>query len=327
MVKSTDSKWLLLIHQIPPKPPYFRVKVWRRLQHVGAVAIKPSVYVLPKSDQAYEDLTWILKEITEGGGDASLCEASFQEGITDNQVKAMFQVARNEDYKQIVQEAKSLAETTSKSNVDSGKSISKLRAQLSRLKRRLDSVVILDFFNASGRGAAEGVIANVESQIMGLHHEAPVSIESVQNVLGHTWVTRKGVYVDRIACAWLIKRFVDKKAKFQFVSSKEYRPKKGELRFDMFQAEFTHEGDRCTFEVMMERFRLADHALVSIGQIIHDIDLKDEKFGRPEVSGMSSLFLGIAMAHGRDEERLVRGSVILDELYEYFSRQSKGKRV
>lgn len=325
MIKSTETRWLLLIHQIPPKPNYFRVKIWRRLQQVGAVAIKQSVYVLPKSEQTYEDLTWILKEITEGGGEALLSEAFFLEGLSNEQVEAMFQTARDADYKQIVEEAQSMAEAISQENIGSSKIISKIKTQFSHLKRRFEYVVAIDFFGASGRGAAEGVIADIESRLRGIRHETPVSIKSVQKVRGRKWVTRKGIYVDRIACVWLIKRFIDQNARFKFVSSNKYRPKKDELRFDMFEAEFTHEGDQCTFEVMVQRFRLDDPAFAPIAEIIHDIDLKDEKFGRQEAPGLNLLFSGIAMAHEKDEERLERGSVILDQLYEYFRRQSKEK--
>ena len=111
-----------------------------------------------------------------------------------------------------------------------------------------------------------------------------------------TWVTRQGVYVDRIASAWLIRRFIDPQARFKFVSGKGYRPQAGELRFDMFEAEFTHEGDKCTFEVLLERGALKDPALRAIAEIIHDIDLKDDKFGRTEVAGIRTLVEGISIA-------------------------------
>src|SRR6267143_5300203 len=108
MSEAHETRWLLLIHQIPPKPDYFRVKIWRRLQRVGAVAIKNSVYVLPKSDQTLEDFQWIVREIVEGGGDASLCEASFVEGLSDGQIEALFRTARDADYAAIADEAREL---------------------------------------------------------------------------------------------------------------------------------------------------------------------------------------------------------------------------
>ena len=110
MTLDKPKQWLLLIHQLPPKPDYFRVKIWRRLQQVGAVAIKQSVYVMPRTEQAYEDLNWILKEVLEGGGEASLSEAAFLEGVTDDDVIGMFRAARAADYDRIIADARSLSE-------------------------------------------------------------------------------------------------------------------------------------------------------------------------------------------------------------------------
>src|SRR5690348_9962429 len=88
MSQRGEPKWLLLIHQIPPKPNYFRVKIGRRLQRLGSVPIKNSVYVLPRSEQSYEDFEWVVREIVEGGGEASVCEARFVEGLSDAEVEA-----------------------------------------------------------------------------------------------------------------------------------------------------------------------------------------------------------------------------------------------
>jgi hypothetical protein len=135
-------------------------------------------------------------------------------------------------------------------------------------------------------------------------------------------VTRKGIYVDRMASAWFIRRFVDPGARFKFVPPKGYKPVSGELRFDMFEAEFTHEGDRCTLEVLIERVGRQDPALNRIAEIVHDIDLKDSKFGRHETPGIEQVIAGIAMAHKDDEARLNRSSAVFDDLYEYFKRKA-----
>ena len=140
---------------------------------------------------------------------------------------------------------------------------------------------------------------------------------------GRTWVTRRGVFVDRIASAWLIKRFIDPEARFKFVPPEGYAPRKGELRFDMFEAEYTHEGDRCTFETLVRRFRWRDPALRTIGEIVHDIDCKDTKFGRPEASGVERMLAGIARKHAVDTTRLQRGAAVFDSLYQSFARAPK----
>lgn len=125
-----------------------------------------------------------------------------------------------------------------------------------------------------------------------------------------------------MASAWLIRRFIDSDARFKFVSPKGYKALPDELRFDMFDAEFTHEGDRCTLEVLIERTGLDEPALGPIAEIVHDIDLKDSKFGRQETAGIDRLIAGIAMAHKDDESRLNRGAAVFDDLYEYFKRKS-----
>jgi hypothetical protein len=144
-----------------------------------------------------------------------------------------------------------------------------------------------------------------------------------REVRGRTWVTRKGIHIDRIACAWLIKHFIDPQAEFKFISGKGYQAGPHELRFDMFEAEFTHEGDHCSFETLLDRFALDDSALDAIAEIVHDIDLKDEKFGRPETAGIDHLVTGLAMAHKEDEPRLERCSAIFADLYAYFRRKSR----
>ncbi len=137
---------------------------------------------------------------------------------------------------------------------------------------------------------------------------------------GRTWVTRTGIKVDRMASAWLIRRFIDPRARFKFVPAKGYRPERRELRFDMFEAEFTHEGDLCTFEVLLQRFGLADPALRAIAEIVHDVDVKDAKYGREEAAGIGQLVAGIAAAHPDDELRLARGAAVFDDLYVVFHR-------
>ena len=138
---------------------------------------------------------------------------------------------------------------------------------------------------------------------------------------GRTWVTREGVNIDRIASAWLIRRFIDEDARFKFVPARGYRPKAGELRFDMFEAEYTHVGEECTFQTLVRRFGLRDRGLSAIGEIIHDIDCKDDRFNRPETAGTAALIRGIVQAQEDDRKRIERGSALLDDLYEFFRKQ------
>jgi hypothetical protein len=324
MGERSGDGWLLLIHQIPPKPNYFRVKVWRRLQRLGAVAIKNSVYALPKSDAGQEDLQWVLREITEGGGDGSVCEARFVEGLSHEQIRALFHAARDAEYAALAEEARALWDKMPAHGHAPAERVAELSGQMARLRRRLGEVSDIDFFGAPGREPAEGLIAELESHLRKVAEprragrKAKAAGGAYQR---RTWVTRKGVHVDRMASAWLIHRFIDPQARFKFVAAKEYRHKAGELRFDMFAAEFTHEGDQCTFEILLDRFGLRDRPLQAIAEIVHDVDLKDGKFRRQEALGIDRLVAGIAMANEADAARVGAASTVWDGLYEYFRRK------
>lgn len=322
--QESERSWLLLFHQIPPKPNYFRVKIWRRLQKLGAVAVKNSIYVLPKSDQAQEDFQWVLREIVEGGGEATLCEARLVEGLTDEQVEALFRTARSADYQQIAEECRQITKTLPARPTEEEDPRTQAAIEVDRVRRRFADVVAIDFFGAPGQAAAHGLLSELESRLRAARHgvmdAAPAALRS-EYPRGCTWVTRHGIHVDRMASAWLIRRFIDAEARFKFVPAKGYKPQSGELRFDMFDAEFTHEGDRCTFEVLLRRFGLTDKALQAVAEIVHDIDLKDSKFARQETAGIDHLIAGIAMGHKDDTARLERASAVFDDLYEYLKRK------
>jgi len=317
MPASTSERWLLLIHQIPPTPNYLRVKIGRRLQRLGAVAIKNSVYALPSSDQAQEDLQWVLREIAESGGEGSICESRFVDGLSDGQVEALFNAARDTEYTMILKEARAAL------GGDGGAAES--ASVVERLRRRLATVTAIDFFGAPGRLAAESAVSELERRAQSADDESERKSAGEARAIdlsgGRTWVTRRGIHVDRMASAWLIRRFIDPAARFKFVSARGYEPEPGELRFDMFEAEFTHTAGCCTFEVLLARFAVADPALRPIAEIVHDIDLKDEKFGREETRGIERLVAGIAVAHRDDDARLARSAAMFDDLYECFRRK------
>ncbi len=309
--------WLLLIHQIPPKPDYFRVRVGRRLARVGAVAIKNSVYVLPATEQGMEDFQWILREIVEGGGDASICRSSFVDGLTDAEIEQLFHQARSRDYEDIEAEARAILKALAARARVPTERRAEVDEALARLRKRFTAVAKIDFFETDGRRNASDALKEIEERLRPPAVQPLTQTWSVEReqLRGRTWVTRQGVFVDRIASAWLIRRFVDAEARFKFVAPQGYRPKAGELRFDMFDAEYTHEGDRCTFETLLHRFSLDDSALAEIAEIVHDIDLKDGKFDREDAAGIERVVAGIAAAYPEDGVRLERGAQLFEELY------------
>ena len=312
---SPEARWVLLIHQIPPKPAYLRVKIGRHLQRLGAVPIKNSVYALPRDDERQEDLQWVLREVVKGGGDASIVEARFVDGLTDAQVIGLFQREREGDYRALAEQARALAAVFPRRGPVPDGRRAELARQLARLRHGAAALAAIDFFGAPGREVVEGLLSGMEARMRPVEGTGAAAPLDRAQYRGRTWVTRTGIKVDRMASAWLVRKFVDPDARFKFVPAKGYRPEAGELRFDMFEAEFTHEGELCTFEVLVQRFGLVDPALRAIAEIVHDIDVKDAKYGREEAPGIGQLVAGVAAAHPEDEARLARGSAIFDDLY------------
>ncbi len=309
---------------IPAKPASVRVKIWRRLQQIGAVGLRGSVYVLPNREECVELFEWVATELREHGGQVSLCEGRFVDELTDDDIAQRFVEARDADYAEVAKAAKVLASKLAAKRIAPDR-MAAIADGHAKLLHRFGEITAIDFLNASGRGAAEGLLASI-ARALPRDESAPTKtrLEVVARPRGATWVTRTGVHVDRIASAWLIRRFIDPQARLRFVAAKGYAPEQGELRFDMFEAEFTHVGDRCTFEVLVERMGLEDPALVAIGEIIHDLDLRDDKFERDESAGVKSAIDGICTVARDDEQRIAAAAPMLDGLYATFT--SLGRR-
>lgn len=302
--------WLLLIHQLPSEPAYLRVKVLRRMKALGAVALKNSVYVLPDTEAAREDFHWLRKEIVEEGGVATLALTRFLAGAADGDLQRRFSSERDEEYAQV----RSLIDEAAAGDDPAEIEVERLRVRLQAIRGR-------DYFGARGSFAAFGALEALERRIRGGTGEEVHAM--TDRPVAATWVTRAGARIDRLASAWLIQRFIDPDARFKYVAPDGYRPERGELRFDMFEGEFTHEGDRCTFEVLLGRFGLEEPALVAISEIVHDIDVKDERFGRVETPGIASLVDGVAAAHPSDDERRAAALPIFDALLARFRSEQR----
>ncbi|MBN9554903.1 MAG: chromate resistance protein [Alphaproteobacteria bacterium] len=315
---------MLLVQQLPAKPAYLRVKIWRQLQSLGVVSLKNSVFVLPETEQTRVDFQRLLSEIEREGGEGLICRAEFLAGIRDVQVRALFNAARDADYGAIAKDLRAFSQTLRKAKnrkADLGPALIKFRQRFMDASR-------IDYFGAPGRLPVEASLAALEHRPI---TKAPGSAKSgaidPKALTARAWVTRQDIHVDRIACAWLIKRFVDPKGTLKFVSSNDYKPLPGELRFDMQDGEFTHEGDNCSFETILKRAGVSNPALKAIGEIIHDIDLKDGKFNRPETAGIAHVIAGICRTQGEDEARVMRGNELFDDTYEQFRRGGGKGRV
>ena len=317
-------RWLLLIHQLPPAPAYLRVKTARQLQKVGAVAIKNSVYVLPNTEGAHESLTWVAREIAAEHGESSLCESSFVGGTSNEAIEALFNSARGKDYQGLAKEVRETLRALGKGRRLDDDRRSTGTTALARFRRRHIEITSLDFFGAPEGEALHSLLDALEARLREPLPGSPAPRTSpVEKARRAIWVTRQGVHVDRIASFWLIRRFIDPEGTFKFVAAKGYLPEKGERRFDMFEAEYSHEGDLCTFEVLVQRFGIDDPAVISVGRVVHEIDVRDDKFAQPETPGIERIINGIALTQPSDQDRLAVGAQLFEALYASFKRRKK----
>lgn len=326
--------WILLVHQLPPQPTSLRVRTWRKLQKLGAVAIKNSIYALPYNEKTHEDFQWLTEEIESAGGEATVFRAGSVEDNTDAEIVALFRSARENEYARLAGELESLARTLrhkGRSLRAPAAAFLRPEAELARLRAELERIGATDFFKAKNRAAVMSLYQSCHKLLHSSlrrgagsgQHDSLAGVLDLSRYQGRRWVTRRHLHIDRLACAWLIKSFVDRRARFVFVGEGE--PIRGGIPFDMFGAELGHHGGDCTFETMIKRFGLgADRALQSIGQIVHDIDLKDNKFSRLEAPGLDAVVSGLGqLVH--DRKLVQQCGPIFDGMY-LLLNENAGKR-
>ena len=329
---------MLLIHQLPPKPTNMRVRTWRKLQKLGAISIKNSVYVLPFDEKTHEDFQWLKQEIETAGGAATVFRAGAIEGATDEEIIDAFRKARDEEYARLTADLDGLTGTVREQKRGGHLSAGRLggyEAELDKLHAELERVVSTDFFGAKGRAAATTAYERCLKTIQASRDRKSVGLKTrttkgggvldVSQYQGRRWVTRKNLHIDRLASAWLIKQFIDRRPRFHFVA--EGARVEGGIPFDMFGAEFTHRGEDCTFETLIKRFGLGDdRALGQLAEIVHDIDLKDDKFNRLETAGVNATVTGLSQLLKDDRKLLQQCGMIFDGLYALLSEGAgKGK--
>jgi hypothetical protein len=296
--------WLALTYSLPSAAASSRrVAVWRRLRALGAVSPTGSLYLLPENEENQEALDWLAQEIETGGGEALVLRIERLEGEAERRVVEMSRTARDEDYQKLAAEA----EEAGRANRTG------LRERLERLRRRFAEISRIDFFQAPGRTAAAAALERLESVLgRGAAAGREVPTADLARYRGRRWVTRPRPHVDRLACAWLIRRFVDPQAEIRYAEAAEA----GEVSFDMRNAELGHRGNRCTFETMIAAFGLEeDPALAALAEIVHEIDLRDGVSARPEVPGVDAALRGWSAAGWPDAELERHGIALFEGLY------------
>jgi hypothetical protein len=311
-----SARWLLLAHQLPTRPSNARVKTWRRLQQIGAVATRNSVYVLPNREQSREDFEWLRNEIAGFGGEATVFSADALSPEGGEDIVATFQRTREADYRGLKREADRMLASARGKRGAAKPSGPAWERRIRSLRERFSAIERIDFFNASARQEAAVAIAALEQLAPGRRPAArAVPALSPADFHHRRWVTRPRPGVDRMSSAWLIRRFIDPEATFAFVKE----PAAADVPFDMYVGEFSHQGPLCTFEVLAMRFGLTDPIVERIGRIVHDIDMHDTRYGAAETPTVGRMVEGLRQLHDDDHVLLERGLEMFEALASSFA--------
>jgi hypothetical protein len=281
------------------------VNLWRRLKKFGAVALGTSGYVLPDDPAQFERFQWLSKEIRDAGGEATLIRVAEIDGMANQEVVAMFNEARGAEYKEL---AAACGKTLSGKRKGE-----ELAAQVGRHQRRFQEIRGVDYFNCPAGQDAQMMLQRGEKALARDGGAGQARRADPKEFVGKVWLTRPRPGIDRAGSAWLIRKFIDRKAKFVFGMEAEKRPEA--VPFDMADVEFSHHGDDCTFETLVKRFRIADKAVLRMAEMVHDADLEDEKFERCECIGINAVLTGWARTSISDSEVLEKGIECFEGLY------------
>jgi hypothetical protein len=305
---AVPTKWLLLLYGLPTKRGAERVSLWRQLKKSGALALKTSAYLLPDNPENNEHFQWLAQQVRDAGGDTTLIRVTEVEGLTHEEIVRLFNEARARDYDELIAEANKLLAGRKR-----GES---LAIRVERLNVWLDEIRRIDFFHCPRAHDAQMLL----QRAMNLKRTKAAGgvLLSPKRFSGKTWLTRPRPEIDRVGSAWLIRRFIDRQAKFVFSNDSKKFP--NAIPFDMVNVEFSHHGDGCTFETLVKRFGLSDKALVKIAEMVHEADLEDDKFQREECIGIDRVLKGWARLGLSDEQLLEKGSACFDALYEYLRK-------
>jgi hypothetical protein len=310
---------LLLLVGVPPTPSSLRVRVWRRLRSLGAVPLKRSAYLLPDTPERYEDFQWLAQEIQREGGEATLVRVHQIENLDPDDVRRLFHEPRDKDYRQLAVRYRKLLQSLDRKSAPIS---TRVQEELGRLAKDHHRIRDIDFFDAPGgaevRRLEEAIAMRTRRPETARREEWPAL--DLTRLHGRRWVTRPRPHIDRIASAWLIKRFIDPEAQFLFAPPGEFP--KDAIPFDAPGVELSHQGEDCTFETVIKRARLRDRRLVRLAEIVHEADLRDGKYPHEEARGIDVAIRALLAALPDDQQVLAQGMTLCEGLYSTMSRKA-----
>ncbi|MDB5870476.1 MAG: hypothetical protein JWP96_2808 [Polaromonas sp.] len=306
------TSWLVLTATLPTHPSALRVRVWRALKATGAGTLRDGVYLLPSTAPTAQALWDIERVIQEGGAESHMLVVAARNEAQEKTFKELFD--RSGLHAELIQAVKQARATLNSA------SEAELRKALRLLEQQLHAIQASDFFPGTSADEADAALKALRHDIE--HHLSPgepmaraeaIERQAIEAFQGRTWATRKRPWVDRLATAWLIQRFVDKSPRFVWLDGPEDCPASA-LGFDFDGARFSHVADKVTFEVVARTFGLeADKAIARLGELVHYIDIG----GIPvdEAAGVEALMRGLQAQHGQDDALLAASISIFDTLY------------
>jgi len=321
-----NEKWILFSYSVPAANAKARMRIWRRVSACGAVQLKTGLQILPNRDDLLESITWLIGEVTTLGGEAIAMQCSRIEGIGDEQIEKLFQGQIDQDFLQIQAEVRELMAASNP--VEGGDQVKDLLPPLRKLRKRCESLQSRDFFPS---GAAVKTLALLDTASEKLRRTDVVLplVASFDRAgyQGRIWVTRVHPYIDRLSSAWLISRFIDAKAQFRFLEPGEKADiEKREIPFDIARAEFSHQGELITFEVMARGFALLDPAIIRISELVRCIDIQEGTILPDDVTLLKNLLDGLVTISTSDHQLLERALLIFDALHAGYTQKSIGEK-
>lgn len=317
------KRWLLFVHQVPSTASNARVRTWRRLQRIGAIAIKQAVCVLPDTPAARESLEWLKTELEGTGGEATIFAADTVDAWSDDALIAEFRRARQADYTELQGEIAPVVKQLEGRTRRSAKPLPNPARLLERFRQRLAAIERVDYFGSAGRDEVLALLARLDHHLTSrvpVHSSGAPPADARGAYQERVWVTRPRPGVDRMASAWLIRSFIDPRARFAFAADRDAVPADA-VPFDMYGVRFTHHDGGCTFETLCTFFQVQEPAVERLAALVHALDLEDRGAVPPDAVTLQSLIDGLRLAYADDDPLLAQGMVLVDALYRAYARQ------
>lgn len=312
--------WLVFTYSLPASDRSSpRVAIWRKLSKMGAISPRGGVHILPARDECLDSFQWLGKEVQQHKGESLLMRVESFEGMTNAEVIGLFQQKSDSEYAELDVAVSALEKSSTKKLATDDR----LRhyTELQKLRKCQQEILRTDFFNSPAGARIVSLFSKLDRLLSDEDATSEIPKVSKDDYQGRVWVTRPRPHVDRLSSAWLIRRFIDPNARIRYAKA----PEEGEIGFDMKEGgTFGHVGRFCTFETLLTAFDLQDEALWKLGEIVHEIDLRDGIYTHAEITGLDLILKGWLLTGLTDQELELHGIALFEGLFQALHKESSG---